>query len=371
MHTIALAIAMLAISALTSTPYYEIPAGDHFQTGFRIGERFAYNIRSVIDGTEEMKTILRPFAENALPNFKQNTTMLFLQYVEDTTNEYPKYVQQLEGMSAGANVDVRDLWLLNLADEIESIVDTKRRVDGHCSDVYINYPNHKGIGHNEDGDKIIKKLGFISRTNIIGEPSLLTYNYPCQIAGSTFGFSDYGLVVSVNSLYPTKYPSRGLAINFVMRDLITAKDMPDLLAKLVRVLNKIAYGFNLNVADAHSSDILNIEVAPGHIDTLVVGPGQSSCHFNKYLRLVTPQEDIPSSQARLVRYNEYPPITENTQVLQFLGDTKNKEYPVYRTDDTSTLVTGYFDLHNKTLDIYEDNPSLGHVVYTFLIPNKR
>jgi hypothetical protein len=170
--TLILAALVLLIATVHTLPFYDVPTGTHEQTGYAIGVKFADKIRHFLSSYDDMSKYLRPFADNKYAGFKGNSTKIFLDYVQDTTAAYPAYVQELQGISKGASVDLRELWLLNLEDEIMSLLGEPARVE-HCSDVLVNFDQSKGIGHNEDGDVLNKDHAYMTRINNIGEPSIL------------------------------------------------------------------------------------------------------------------------------------------------------------------------------------------------------
>jgi hypothetical protein len=171
----------------------------------------------------------------------------------------------------------------------------------------------------------------------------------------------------VNSLYPKLVPLRGVGIVFIMRDLLTSQSISDVLFRLEAIKEKISNGFNLNFGDIGKQELYTIEIAPQNYNMVRI-KSSALPHFNMYLRMKIEQEDGPSSEARLARFKEFVQVTSEQQVREFLGDTKNQEYPVYRADAISTLATGYFDMIAKTLDVYISNPKTGTKVHTFTIP---
>jgi hypothetical protein len=105
---------------------------------------------------------------------------------------------------------------------------------------------------------------------------------------------------------------------------------------------------------------MNIEVAPERMDVKDIPSGVSYSHFNMFRRLNVPQDDDPSSDHRLERFNQLEMQTVES-MKEFLGDTKDTMFPVYRqptpSDPISTLSTGVFDHENKVAFIYHrSNP---------------
>lgn len=105
-------------------------------------------------------------------------------------------------------------------------------------------------------------------------------------------------------------------------------------------------------------------------------------HFNQYLYINISQETSKSSTERMITFKQINP-SSNHQILEFLGSTKNKDYPVYRyfflktkltiqinfylkiknrtgnKDGVYTLATQFLDFENNTVSIwYQSNPFL-------------
>jgi hypothetical protein len=87
-------------------------------------------------------------------------------------------------------------------------------------------------------------------------------------------------------------------------------------------------------------------------------------HTNHYFELNEQKQHITlSSRKRLERSMTLCGTTfpSNTgHVLALLGDQTDRDYPIYRDatfpDDNVTLCSGLFDLDNRQLRIYWDNP---------------
>lgn len=62
------------------------------------------------------------------------------------------------------------------------------------------------------------------------------------------------------------------------------------------------------------------------------------------------------------RCDEFPTPTSETDVRSILGDTKDKEFPIYRVptavDPLVTAVTVVFDLVNMVASVWDNNPKL-------------
>ena len=80
--------------------------------------------------------------------------------------------------------------------------------------------------------------------------------------------------------------------------------------------------------------------------------------FIRYLHSNTVEVSDPSSVHRLARVKQLPQPTNSSDILRLLGDTKDTDYPIYRTatppDTLATLLTG---------ESYDHEPN-GHNIYS-------
>jgi len=124
-------------------PLFSISARSLYEAGFQQGRLAGTRIKAWL-ASQEMSR-LRVFAHGegraALEAMKR-----------DNTAAFPKYVEELGGIAAGAGVDVDAVWCLNLISELENLMDARSLV--HCSDVYAVSPGGSQdgfvLGHNED-----------------------------------------------------------------------------------------------------------------------------------------------------------------------------------------------------------------------------
>ena len=96
-------------------------------------------------------------------------------------------------------------------------------------------------------------------------------------------------------------------------------------------------------------------------------------HANHYMNLNVPAQDLhPDSTRRIKRIRELPPADEKEGILSILGDQADAEYPIFHdlksrphehADNSWTLVTAYFDLDAKKMELYQRNPTLQKLIY--------
>ena len=78
--------------------------------------------------------------------------------------------------------------------------------------------------------------------------------------------------------------------------------------------------------------------------TLLVSVSCWAAFISRYLHSDVDQYDDPSSDHRLARVKQLPAPTNSTDILSILGDTADKQYPIFRTatppDTAATITTG-------------------------------
>ena len=82
--------------------------------------------------------------------------------------------------------------------------------------------------------------------------------------------------------------------------------------------------------------------------------------------------NIVSSIHRQDRANQFQIPKSAHDILEFLGDTADAEYPVFRTpnekDGGCTIATALFDLKEMTMSVYRDNPKVSSPLLVLPIP---
>ncbi len=361
-------VLLSATVALTcyELPQYSTPIGTHYEAGFHIGRHFAERIQTFISSYATLHHTLRPFY--------RNNREIVDDFIHDNAILFPNYVDEMEGIARGANVSMTDIWLLNLSKEIDSIVNKEKGIseDVQCSDIFVNTHDARIIGHNEDNDKAYKEHAYLVTVNVRDGVSYTAYTYPGVLAGNAFGFNSHGIVITTNSVPPINVLKRGIARNFLNRHAYNATSTTELISFIERYKNDVASGFSINFASVGEDTLFNAEVATNASSILKMSAPTHYAHFNVYERLSVPQRDDPSSTHRMTRYKEFAFPMNADDTRKILGDNKDKAFPIYRDGtgpDTDIVTTAsvIYDLKQKTLDIYLNNPKYTPVRRHYLI----
>lgn len=287
---------------------------------------------------------------------------------------FPQFVDELAGLAAGAGISLADAFLLNIIDELETIMPPSRSPRAsHCTDVLLGPPSAASsvprlIAHNEDATVADGDLMFLLDASAPGGISFTAYMYAGALASGAFAFNDAGVFFTTNALFPLTLVSSAVPRAFLQRHLIEARSLTDALARIGSA--PVACGFAVNLGAIGSRELHNIELsAVVPPDDALVGAAEHLYHANEYDRSPTPQTFDASSHARLARLAELPvPAPGDAAGARLLlGDTFNATYPVWRTgaapDCCETVVTALFSVVGDgkggeagTLSIFGDNP---------------
>ena len=130
-----------------------------------------------------------------------------------------------------------------------------------------------------------------------------------------------------------------------------ATSLEDAIARATR--SNQATGHSFNLASKFEKKLVNIEVKPAvdidiDIDNETSTPTSTSPHVithipvaNCYIYMDADADCSISAQHRMTRASELPPAESIGDVLNTLGDTEDKEYPIYRSGVGDDADTGY------------------------------
>ncbi|KAF9621438.1 hypothetical protein IFM89_021477, partial [Coptis chinensis] len=158
--------------------------------------------------------------------------------------------------------------------------------------------------------------------------SFTTYTYAGELPSCAFGFNSNGLAFTLNSVPPTEEEIMvgGIGRNFVSRDLLEATTLDDSLSRIHSAEASVGHSYNL--IDMKTRKLLNVETASRkRMSVLSVG-STPFFHANMYLHLQVQQTQDENSMNRQRRVAQLPKKS-NANFLSLLGDTNDKQYPIY------------------------------------------
>jgi len=332
-------------------------SGTHYGVGFAIGKTFATRIQQFAQTYSNLLQVLIPYSQTSEG---QSAVDAYLAYNAEI---YPQYYDEIRGYSDGSGVPLWIMVLLNFEDELSFLADPMQTKEA-CTDLHMRSSTQYMFAHNEDNLVDIKPYAYIVHAHIIdkkynSDHQFSAYYYPGNLPGIAYAWNPYGMSFSQNAVSPNYTRIGGLGDNFVSRDVVRSKSTDEAI-KRINIPNR-AYGFSMNFGSSITQQVFNVEMSANETDVLQIGGVEwLYAHVNMYRRLQVPQTFDPSSQHRLDRINELYPVYNSTGLLDILGDTFDKEYPIYRNstppDCCSTLSSVLFDLVESTAWVYITNP---------------
>eukprot|EP01095_Lingulamoeba_sp_RSL-Kostka_P016579 TRINITY_DN8161_c0_g1_i1.p1 TRINITY_DN8161_c0_g1~~TRINITY_DN8161_c0_g1_i1.p1 ORF type:complete len:376 (+),score=92.34 TRINITY_DN8161_c0_g1_i1:284-1411(+) len=359
---------------------------DPFKFGLMQGNRFKNEIQ---------KTVKFSFQLQDLINFNQtNDGKYIYESFYNTHDElYPNYIQELKGMAKGSNVDFSELFLLNLMPEYQlggfMKNNNNNTIISHCTDLFFKNETSYIFGHNEDGNKLVREFGYLIEAKLSYQSgnlndnnnddyySFSSFTYPAQLIANAYSWKSNGLVLTMNSVFPTDIHIGGIGQYFIVRDVLNSNSINDAL-KRCNVSNS-ASGLSLNIGMVNERRIINVEIAPGdhnldYKEMLINNTNKDNQnntsvyndHFNNYRRIKTPFIVDKSSEHREKTVLMNPPHSAS-DVISLLGNSTS-DYPIYRNgaspDNASTISTAIFDFILNRVDVYTSNPTFNDPLFS-------
>ncbi|XP_033748001.1 LOW QUALITY PROTEIN: uncharacterized protein LOC117333003 [Pecten maximus] len=376
---------------MANLPAVSIPIlhvrGNHYDVGYHTGATFQHRIKSFYQRSLLIQDKLLPFYS------QRRGREIADVYLRGVRDNFPNLIREIQGMADGVGMPFEDIFILNIAKEIynchfNEMKNWPPESDNlGCSDIMINTPAVKLIAHNEDCDPESKNFGYIVSAHIREDSTdekFTAFSYPGSLPGNTFAFNKHGMIFACNGLYPKTAVLGATPRYFLNRSMMAATSAEHALKLGKNVGGGCAVGFNLNLGNLNNlRDMWGLEIGPGkkesmvNLHTLTEQAVESTMpcyvHTNSYKHLKVEEMDaLSSTEARMKRILEFKPPSTVEEVKTILGDTKNDEYPIYRTPSTTdsgkTVATALFDLKDRKVEIYMDNPKYSQSpIFTLLL----
>ncbi|XP_065858757.1 uncharacterized protein [Euphorbia lathyris] len=343
------------------------PCENGYEMGFSIGKRFCNEIRSRLSKDLILQTQLLPFSHSS------ESQTLIKSLMNNNRKKFPNYWDEMLGTAHGSGVPLLYVMLINFRKEILPFLPKTganceiEEVSEDCSDILVVNDKMAIAAHNEDANVALVDHTYLVKATMSNGLSFVGYTYAGELPSCAFGFNNYGLAFTLNSVPPseTEIVAGGIGRNFISRDLLEATSIDDALNRIHS--SDVSVGHSYNLTDTRSRKILNVETASRNrvsVHHIGISP---FFHANMYLHLGVDQVHDDNSITRQHRANLLPKESKE-DFLSLLGDMEDKKYPIYMTGPTlHTLCTAVIDLDDQTLSIIEGNPKNGKVSYVFSI----
>ena len=320
--------------------------GSPHDIGAAVGGHFADRIRRCLEAHPKLYPEFVPSAQTPAGSARYHRLL------DLHRSRYPDYMAELEGIAAGADIALSELFLINLRGEYAGLSGTASI--GGCSTGALHDNTASVIGHNEDGLAMYRGATYFLAVSPQKGPSFGAFCYPGFLPGNAFGFNSAGICFCVNNVQPV-FLREGIGRHFIARSIFEACSLDQALEKVTPASR--ASGFHYTLASIRERRMVGVEVAPNHSRiTPIQGP---YFHTNHYLALENVAQNVSeSSRARLAcgqRWIADGRLRGRGGILDLLR-SREEALPVLRDgtppDNLVTLATALFDLQNKTMTIY-------------------
>jgi isopenicillin-N N-acyltransferase-like protein len=281
-------------------------SGSHRKIGREIGESAREEIRHNID------LFLDGIDYGAM---KEVST-----YIARCNMQFPRFMDELRGMSEGANQRFLDILLFNLEEEIYAA--------DHCTTFTVKANESVFLAHNEDWH--IDMKFYIVKSKPDDKPGYISLDYAGQLSGSSVGLNEKGVGFSGNSI-ESKINPIGLPKIFLLRYLLEASDISDLERLMAKGERSI--GNNSLLVFSNQKMILDIEWTPDRYD-IMKPQGNYYVHTNHYLSPILKKvkygdtDYIKQSKFRLKRTNQLLKEAKSVSIVdikRILSDHKGRQ----------------------------------------------
>lgn len=311
------------------------------ERGFQHGNKLKHQINKVI---EFYKII---FHKNQEYIFKK------AKYFQRKIKEYNcEYVEEIEALSEGAEVNPLWIYALNSRTEILSYYPAE------CTSIYFQKTGI--LGQNWDWAKALEQLIVLMKIEFSNGHKILMLTEPGIIG--KIGMNSRGLGVCLNLLM-IKKKSTGVPIHILLRSVLDSSTITD----AQNILKKAGLGRASNILiGTGSGECLNIEFAGDELFYLTP-ENQVLIHTNHFLARPINHKDgifyssyirLETIKAKLKEESNYS-IKSMTNLLL---DRSNQEYPVHQPytsyptiGDLGTIYTIIMDLKNFIIYIKSAN----------------
>jgi len=334
------------LSAEYLFPYVDAGPTDHAELGLAIGEHLREPIRAQCD------KVLRELSQRTLRGSLSQVAEDLLAY---GSRSFPQYVQEIEGMAAGAGIDFRHMLLTSC--EESALCAVRER----CTTIAFSAPDCTVLGHNEDWAPGFEDSFYVVRAEMPDGLSFLSLAYIGSPPGSSVALNSCGIAFSGNSLLGLH--QAGIAKNLLLRSQVEARTLPDFERRATRSPRAIS---NNTMALDRRGRVVNIEM--GLTEHAVLRPDEGVLvHTNHVL---APQLahlerfERPCSRQRHATAHDLasaaPPSKELMREILLSHDGWPHSVCLHAAtqhyDDAQTVASAIVDLSDMSLEVAKGPP---------------
>lgn len=235
--------------------------GTGYEQSHQLGAIFAESIKSQLD-------------QQQLDLQNDEVLSIFTEIKSRIQHHYPDYLEEINGKADGAGVD-RDAYLLLSCGHLSGIKTA-------CTSIMMK--NRDGdilLAHNEDDLYTEDRYVIVKHATKHGYYCALEIDY--TVPGSWYSWNSSGLFMCMNYVCEFAPRMNGIPSYFVLRDLLEAHSIEDILARSNKIVSAgaLANGFHLNVLDKKQKRAISLEVSPEKVAVTEVE--SMNVHSNHYV----------------------------------------------------------------------------------------
>jgi isopenicillin-N N-acyltransferase-like protein len=271
--------------------------GTHKEIGRQIGEACKEQIRHHLENTRQ----LIDTTYETLELDWEGARMQARKYIPFSQEFFPEYVDELAGLSEGADVDFNDVGVVNA---LEAVAMDALHLS-KCTSMAVSETNtsddHVLVAHNEDWLPDDEPDVYLVHAEPNDAPPFLAMTYGALLPN--IGFNAYGIAQCCDSVYPNDIRI-GIPRLVVSRAVLAAKTPGEAIRQVL--LPHRAAGYN-HLLVHESGEIYSVEVSARKFAILYAEDGYM-VHTNHYLdsdmRMIEYEpEELVSTRVRYFRAN--------------------------------------------------------------------
>ncbi len=248
--------------------------GSHLSLGQQIGEAMRPLVQHSIENAKKVISATHDDLHLSWEGAKNQAR----KYMPFAQERYPHYVDELEGLALGANVNLTELSVVNFLEGVttDALHLTK------CTSLAVSEQNtanqHVLVAHNEDWLPDDEPDVYLVSAKPEDEPAFLAMTYGGLLPN--IGFNESGVAQCCDTVYPND-TRIGIPRVIVSRAVLGAKTIGEAIRRTLVPLR--AAGYNHLIAH-ESGEMYNVEVSARSFDILYALDGYL-VHTNNYLSL--------------------------------------------------------------------------------------
>jgi len=343
-----------------SNPPFLCVGGTHRVMGQQIGESIRLQVQHGVENTRFY------FSRNfsSLQLTWESAVLQALNYLYYALQTYPQYIEEIQGIAEGANVNYADLAVVNAFECVA--VDALHLQK--CTSLAAGRSRTGGsviVGHNEDWLADDEPDVYFLLARPLDEPAFIAMSYGGLLPN--IGFNELGIAQSCDSVYPIDL-TIGIPRVIVSRAVLAALTIEEAINRTHPPLRAAGYNHLL----AHSDgELYNVEVSATEYEVI---PAENGClaHTNHYLSPKMQQFEKTRAEWKKtdLRYSRIISLlsgneSHSMQTIQsMLADHENYPHSICQhapaadstTSQTKTIVSLVMDLGERKMAYSLGNP---------------